>query len=216
VSDPHTLSEADSAQLVARHGVPIVPFRRASSPGDAVAVAEALGYPVVVKLHGSRIAHKTDRGLVRVGLADAESVRVASAALLAAATPADGAVDLLVARMVSGARELVAGLHTDPQFGRCVMVGLGGVLTEAVGDVVFRLAPLDAADAADMLDELRCQELLGPWRGEPSIDRTALVDVLLALSRLGDTEPHVVSVDLNPLIVDRGAPIAVDALVEIA
>jgi acetyl-CoA synthetase (ADP-forming) len=126
----------------------------------------------------------------------------------------DGAVDLLVARMISGARELVAGLHTDPQFGRCVMVGVGGVLTEALGDVVFRLAPLDATDADEMLDELRTQELLGPLRGEPAVDRAALVDVLLALSRLADAEPTVLSVDLNPLVLDNGAPIAVDALVE--
>ena len=118
--------------------------------------------------------------------------------------------------MVTGARELIAGLHTDPQFGRCVMVGVGGVLTEALADVAFRLAPLDAADAADMLDELRSQALLGPLRGEPAVDRAALVDVLLALSRLAESEPDVVSVDLNPLVVEHGTPIAVDALVETA
>ena len=88
--------------------------------------------------------------------------------------------------MVTGLRELIAGLHTDPQFGRCVMVGIGGVLTEALADVAFRLAPLDAVDAADMLDDLRSQALLGPLRGEPAVDRAALVDMLLALSRVAD------------------------------
>ena len=116
--------------------------------------------------------------------------------------------------MVTGVRELIAGLHTDPQFGRCVMVGVGGVLTEALADVTFRLAPIDATDAADMLDELRSQALLGPFRGEPAVDRAALVDVLLALSRVAESEPDVVSVDLNPLVVEHGTPIAVDALVE--
>jgi acetate---CoA ligase (ADP-forming) subunit beta len=188
--------------------------RRVRSPDEAVAAAEQVGYPVVVKLHGTRIAHKTERGLVRLGLTHAAAVRDASVALLAAARPDDGAVDLLVAHMVTGARELIAGLHTDPQFGRCVMVGVGGVLTEALADVTFRLTPLDASDAADMLDELRSQGLLGPLRGEPAVDRAALVDVLLALSRLAESEPDVVSVDLNPLVVEHGMPIAVDALVE--
>jgi len=214
VAATHTLSEADSAQLVARHGVPMAESRRARTPDDAVGIAAVVGYPVAVKLNGPQIAHKTERGLVRLALADADAVRAAAVALLAAAQPDDGDVDLLVARMVAGARELVAGLHTDPQFGRCVMVGIGGALTEAIGDVVFRLAPLDATDAEEMLDELRGQDLLGPVRGEPAVDRAALVHVILALSRLADAEPNVVSVDINPLVVDDGLPIAVDALVE--
>jgi succinyl-CoA synthetase beta subunit len=214
VADTHTLSEADSAQLVARHGVPVAESRRVGSPDEAVVAAEQVGYPVVVKLHGSRIAHKTERNLVRVGLTRPEAVRDASVALLTAAGPGDGDVDLLVARMVKGARELIAGLHTDPQFGRCVMVGIGGVLTEALADVAFRLAPIDDVDATDMLDELRSQAVLGPLRGEPAVDRVALVDLLLALSRLSESEPDVVSIDLNPIVIEAGAPIAVDALVE--
>jgi acetate---CoA ligase (ADP-forming) subunit beta len=188
--------------------------RRVGSADEAVSAAEQVGYPVVVKLHGTRIAHKTERGLVRVGLTDPMAVRDASAAVLAAARPDDGDVDFLVAQMVKGSRELIAGLHTDPQFGPCVMVGIGGVLTEAVADVAFRLAPLDAVDAADMLDDLRSQALLGSVRGEPAVDRAALVDILLALSRVAESEPDVVAADLNPLVVADGAPIAVDALVE--
>ena len=215
VADTHTLSEADSAQLVARHGVPIAESRRVGSADEAVAAAEQVGYPVVVKLNGARIAHKTERGLVRVGLTDSAAVRDACEAVLAAARPDDGDVDVLVAHMVNGSRELIAGLHTDPQFGSCVMVGIGGILTEAVADVAFRLAPLDPVDAADMLDDLRSQALLGPLRGEPAVDRAALVDILLALSRVAGSEPDVVAVDLYPLVVDDGAPIAVDALVEV-
>jgi acetyl-CoA synthetase (ADP-forming) len=209
-----TLSEADSAHLVARYGIPIAASLRAHDPDDAVAVAHQVGYPVAVKLNGPRITHKTERGLVRLGLADGPAVRAAAVALLDTALPVDGDVDLMVARMVSGARELVAGMHTDPQFGRCIMVGVGGVLAEAHADVVFRLAPLDAADAADMLDDLRSQALLGPFRGEPAVDRHALVHILVALSRLAAAEPRVVAVDLNPLVVEGGVPIAVDALVE--
>ena len=211
-----TLSERDSIELVARYGVPVVEERRVADAERAVTAANDLGYPVVVKLHGDAIAHKTERGLVRLGLADAASVRAAAREVLAAAQPDDGAVDLVVAPMVTGTRELIAGVHTDAQFGRCVMVGIGGVLTEALGDVAFRLAPLSGADADDMFDELGAQALLGPVRGEPAVDRAAVRDVLLALSRLAVAEPDVLSVDCNPLVVmGDGRPVAVDALVEL-
>lgn len=207
-----TLSERASLELVARYGVPTVPTRRATTPDDAVSAAAELGYPVAVKSHGEGIAHKTERGLVRLDLASPDAVRDAAASLLAAAPP-DDAVDLLIAPMVDGSRELIAGMHTDEQFGRCVMLGLGGVLTEARADVAFRLAPLTRFDAADMLEELRVQALLGPVRGEPAVDRDAVSEVLLALAHLAADEPDVHSVDVNPLVIVDGRPVAVDALV---
>jgi len=210
-----TLSEADSALLVARYGIPTVASRRVPTPELAVTAASELGFPVVVKLNGERIAHKSERGLVRVGLADGAAVAQAATALLVAATAEDGAVDLLVAHMAGGVRELAAGMSRDEQFGPCVMFGVGGVLTEALADAVFRLAPVDAFDAADMIDELRTQDLLGAFRGEPPVHRDAIVDVLLGLSRLACDEPGVAAVDLNPLLIDDGALLAVDALVEL-
>ena len=208
-----TLSERASLELVARYGVPTVPTRRATTPDDAVSAAAELGYPVAVKSHGEGIAHKTERGLVRLDLASPDAVRDAAASLLAAAPPDDDEVDLLIAPMVDGSRELIAGMHTDEQFGRCVMVGLGGVLTEARADVAFRLAPLTRFDAADMLEELRVHALLGPVRGEPAVDRDAVSEVLLALAHLAADEPDVHSVDVNPLVIVDGRPVAVDALV---
>jgi succinyl-CoA synthetase beta subunit len=209
-----TLSERASLELVARYGVPTVSVRRATTPDEAVTAAAELGGPVVVKLHGDGIAHKTERGLVRLDLASPDAVRDAATSLLAAARPDDGAVDLVVAPMVVGSRELIAGMLTDAQFGRCVMIGIGGILTEAQGDVAFRLAPLTEFDAVDMLDELRDQALLGPVRGEPAVDRDAVGTILLALARLAAAEPGVRSVDVNPLVIVDGRPIAVDALVE--
>jgi len=211
-----TLSEADSKRLLARYGVPVLDEKTASDPDEAVAAAEALGYPVVAKLCGAGIAHKTERGLVRLGLRDAASVRAAAADLLALARPDDGAVDVLVAPMVRGTRELIAGLVADPQFGPCVMLGVGGVLAEAVGDVVFRLAPITDRDAQDMIDGLATQRILGPFRGEPAVDRDALSRVLVGLSRVSEAEPDVVAVDVNPLLVSDGIPLAVDALIEVA
>lgn len=210
-----TLSEARSKQLLARYGVPVLDERTARDADDAVAAAAAIGYPVVVKLCGDRIAHKTERGLVRLGLHDGAAVREAAMQLLAATTSEDGPVELLVAPMVRSARELIAGLHTDAQFGPCVMVGIGGVLAEALADVTFRLVPLTPVDADEMLDDLAAGSLLGPFRGEPPVDRDAMASVLLALSRVAESEPQVQSVDVNPLMIVDGRPVAVDALVEV-
>ncbi|MBL8775594.1 MAG: acetate--CoA ligase family protein [Acidimicrobiales bacterium] len=210
-----TLSEAESKRLLAAHGVPIAPESVVDGPAEAVAAAEQLGFPVVAKLCGDAIAHKTERGLVRLGLGDADAVRRAAEELLAAARPDDGEVGVLVAPMVSGNRELIAGLQRDPQFGMTVMLGVGGILAEALADVAFRLVPIDRTDAHEMVEQLRTQALLGEFRGEPEVDREALVDVLVGLSAAAEATPRLVSADLNPLIVHEGRPVAVDALVEL-
>ena len=210
-----TLSEADSRRLVEDAGVAVSPWTTASDAGSAAEAAEALGLPVVVKLCGDAIAHKTERGLVRLGLSSRDEAGAAAADLLAAARPEDGEVGLLVSTMVHGNRELIAGLVRDEQFGPCVMLGLGGILAEAVADVAFRLAPLEHGDALDLIDDLGAQSLLGEFRGEPAVDREALADTLMALSRIA-ADSDIRSVDLNPLIVGEGRPVAVDALVETA
>jgi acetyl-CoA synthetase (ADP-forming) len=210
-----TLSESASKELLGRYGVPLADERLAATADDAATAADDLGYPVVAKLCGDAIAHKTERGLVKLGLRDADQVRAAALELLAAATPEDGPVEVLVAPMVKGSRELIAGLADDPQFGMTVMVGVGGILAEAVADVSIRLVPIDRVDAEDMIDDLATQSLLGEFRGEPAVDREALVDILVGLSRAAEAEPTIASADLNPLIVVDGRPIAVDALVEV-
>jgi len=212
-----TLSEADSKALLASHGLPVAGERTVHDADAAVAAAGELGFPVVGKLGGDAIAHKTERGLVRLNLGDDAAVRQAAIELLAAARPEDGEVHLLVAPMVKGNRELIAGLHLDPQFGMTVMLGVGGILAEAVADVAFRLAPLSEVDAHDMIDSLHTQALLGAFRGEAAVDRDALAGVLLALSRAAEADQRIVGADLNPLIVTAdGTPVAVDALVELA
>ena len=210
-----TLAEDAGSALLAEYGVPVTPSVRAADADAAVAAAVSMGFPVVAKLVGDTIAHKTERGLVHLGLTDPDGVRAAANALLSAARPEDGEVAVLVAPMVRGTRELVAGLVRDPQFGPCVMIGFGGVLTEAVADVAFVPVPLDALDAAEAIESLSTQALLGPVRGEPPVDRQALAAVLLGLAALAAARPDVVSVDVNPLIVVDGRPVAVDALVEL-
>ncbi|MEZ5243603.1 MAG: acetate--CoA ligase family protein [Acidimicrobiales bacterium] len=213
-----TLSEAESRRIVARHGVPVSPFVTGTSTDEVVAALAAdptVVYPVVAKLCGRAIAHKTERGLVRLRIPDEAGLRAACDDLLAAARPEDGAVEVLVSSMVAGNRELIAGLNDDPQFGLTIMLGIGGILAEAIRDVVFRLVPITAVDAAEMIDDLATQRLLDEFRGEPALDREALTDALVALAKVGEQERGIRSADLNPLILVDGKPIAVDALLEV-
>src|SRR5262245_40068795 len=214
-----TLSEHASKELLAGFGIALAREASALTPAEAAAAAQAIGFPVVVKLCGDAIAHKTERGLVRLALGDASAVRAAAAELLAAARPEDGAVSLLVAEMVAGKRELIAGLVRDPQFGPCVLLGLGGILTEALGDVAFASAPLSLADARALIGRLRASHLVTqPFRGEPTGDVTALAELLVALGRVAEQRPDAASVDLSPVLLRArdGRPVAVDALVELA
>ncbi len=211
-----TLSESDSKSLLSSYSIPFAPELKTTSAAQAVSAAEQLGYPVVVKLGGDKIAHKTERGLVRLRLNNADAVSEAATSLLAAATPADGEVHLLVAPMISGTRELIAGMLVDPQFGPTVMLGIGGVMAEVIADVAFRPAPIDEAGAASMIDSLRMQGLLEAFRGEPAVNRGQLISAIVGLSRVAMERDDIVSVDVNPLIVrENGDVVAVDALVEL-
>ena len=211
-----TLSEAQSKQLLGPFGVPFLPERLAVSPAEAGAAALAVGLPVVAKLCGESIAHKTERGLVKLGLRTEADVITASESLLAAARPQDGDVSVLIAPMVTATREFIAGMVVDEQFGPTVLLGVGGILAEAISDVVVRLAPITSIDAHEMIDSIASQALLDPFRGEPAVDRDALAAVLLALSDAAVARPDLVSIDINPLMICDGRPIAVDALVEVA
>jgi acetyltransferase len=211
-----TLSEAASKELLAAYGVPFASEHKVFSPDAAVDAAEALGFPVVAKLGGDKIAHKTERGLVRLRLGDAAAVRQAATDLFAAATPADGEVHVLVAPMVSGTRELIAGLLVDQQFGPTVMLGVGGVMAEVIKDVSFRPAPLTKEIALDMVHSLRMQGLLEEFRGEAAVNIDQVVSCLMGLSAVATDRSDIVSVDINPLIVMKnGNIVAVDALVEL-
>ncbi len=208
------LSEYDSKQLLRSYGIPTVSEQLAADADEAVAAARTLGFPVAVKLCATGLAHKTERDLVRLGVKDEAAVRAAAADLLSKRRPEDGDARLLVQAMVAGRRELILGLTRDPQFGPCVMLGLGGILAEAVRDVAFRVAPFSAADAEEMIADLRTGHLLGPFRGEPAIDRRVLAAALVALGKIGVEHPEIASIDVNPMIVHDSTPIAVDALVE--
>jgi acyl-CoA synthetase (NDP forming) len=207
------LPELESLAWLAAAGLPVIRVERAATADAAVAAADAIGYPVVLKVDAVGLAHKTDIGAVRVGLRDAGEVRRAADALLALELPV-GATrrGLVVAPQLEG-RELILGARRDPSFGAIVLVGLGGILAEAIDDVAIRLAPVCPTDAEAMLDGLRGRRLLDPLRGQPGIDRGAVVDAIVRLGRLMFESPGVVEIDINPLISGAAGTAAADALV---
>jgi len=210
-----TLSESDSKKLLAEYAIPFAPESRVQSGVEAILAAAVFGYPVVAKLGGDKIAHKTERGLVRLRLQNDESLAQAVDELLALARPEDGDVHVLVAPMVAGTRELIAGMLVDPQFGPTVMFGIGGVMAEVIADVTFRPVPITARVAREMIDSLRMQALLGPFRGEQAVNVEQIVQCLVGLSDVATARTDIVSIDVNPLIVrPNGDIVAVDALVE--
>lgn len=211
----HTLSEYESKRLLADAGIPIPQERLVASADEAVKAAEEQGYPVVLKLCGRGIAHKTERNLVRLDLGSAEEVRQHAEDLLARRQADEADAGVLVQAMVPGRRELIAGLLRDPQFGPCVMFGLGGIFAELVGDVAFAVAPLQDRDAEDLIHALKHRKILEPFRGEPEADTAQLARILEALGRIGEDRPDIVSIDVNPLILSGSDPVVVDALVEL-
>lgn len=216
MSSQRTMSEALSKQILTPFGFPFAGEAVVETPTAAGDAADAMGYPVVAKLNGDSIAHKTERGLVRLKLANREAVEQAAIQLLAMATPEDGAVQLLIAKMIDGSRELIVGMVHDPAFGKTAMLGLGGIFAEVIQDVVFAPMPIDLNSAHRMIEGLKHQSLLEDFRGERSVNRDSLARALVSLSEACDQHPEIMSIDINPLIVQRdGTLVAVDALVEI-
>ncbi len=210
-----TLSEFESKRLLETFGIPVPPEYLVENAELAISAAEGLGYPVALKLCGRGIAHKSERELVRLGLDTPARVAAQAEALLALRGPGESEAGLLVARMVSGRRELIAGLVRDAQFGPCVMLGLGGIFAEALDDVAFAVAPLERWDADDLIDALENRAILAAFRGEPAVDRKKLGSVLEGLGRIGLERPEIRSIDLNPLIISGAEPVIVDAMVEL-
>jgi len=207
------LSEYDSKLLIEKYGVTTCDEKLTGTADEAVAAAAEFGYPVVLKACGAEISHKTEREVVKVGLKREDEVREAFDKIKAnlGGDPFEG---ILVQKMVAGERELAIGLIRDPQFGPCVMFGLGGIFTEILRDTSFRVAPITKEDALQMMDDIRAKAILGPVRGKPPVDRELLAKALVGLAKIGIEQENVAEIDVNPLIVaPDGKPIAVDALV---
>ena len=214
------LAERDAKQVLAAYGVPVVGETLAANADEAVAAARAFGFPVALKILSPDIPHKTDAGGVRLGLRDADVVRAARAEILANVgrhAPAARIDGVLVQPMIRRDLELIVGGRRDPLFGPTVVVGLGGIFVELLRDSVVALAPVSQDEARGMLDRLRGRKLLDGFRGAPAADIAALATTIARISELlADHAATIAELDVNPLVISGGKPIAVDALITLA
>ncbi|GIF02188.1 bifunctional acetate--CoA ligase family protein/GNAT family N-acetyltransferase [Paractinoplanes rishiriensis] len=202
-----------TAEILAAYGIGIAPAVTAADAAAAAAAAEAVGYPVVLKSADPELVHKTDSGGVRIGLLGPTAVRHAFRSVAAAGRPGSG---VLVQRQLSEPVELVAGVAHDPLFGSVVLLGLGGVHTDLLGDRALRLVPMTDLDAGRMWRGLRAAPLLTGYRGAPAVDTGALEDLLLRLGRLAEDFPEIAELDLNPVLAGPDRVTAVDAKLRLA
>ena len=209
-SGKKTLSEYESSLVIKSAGVEVVPSVLAKTRDEAFQMAEKIGFPVVMKGCSAELAHKTESGMVKLNVGNSEEAARVFDELTAKMKNLDG---VLIEKMVKGSREFVIGLSRDPQFGPCVMFGLGGIFTEALKDVTFRVAPLSKEDALEMIDEIKTKKILGEFRGSPAVDREALAKALVGVGELGMKYDSIAEIDINPLIISGNKPVAVDALV---
>lgn len=206
-----SLSEYDSKRVLASYGIPTVQEDLVRDLEGAKRVASRIGYPVVLKACSPDVTHKTERGLIEVDLRNEEDLVGAFHRLEQRAEGLDG--DFLVQELIKGVRELVIGMIRDPQFGPCVMFGLGGIFTEILRDVSFRVAPIEKRDALEMMREIKGHKILDAIRGMEAVNLDVLCESLIALGSIGLEHEAIKEIDVNPLIVRGSQPVAVDALV---
>lgn len=198
------IGEAESRAILEAYHFRIPKNDLAATAEDAVRIANEIGYPVVLKIASPDILHKTDVGGVKVGLNSASDVRDAFELIVYRAKRYVPDADIwgcLVQEMVPTGLEVLIGMSRDPQFGPLVTFGLGGIYVEALKDVTFRIAPFGEADAYEMLSEIRAHSLLDGVRSKPPVDKAALVDALLRISKLVTDFPDILELDINPLMV---------------
>ncbi len=198
------IGDAESRDILTAYGIRIPKSNLCSTAEEAVAFADEIGYPVVMKIASPDILHKTDVGGVRVGIESPTDVRDAFDLMVYRAQKYQPNAQIwgcLVQEMLRGGKEVITGMNRDPQFGPLVMFGLGGIYVEVLKDVAFRIAPFGPKEARTLIQEIRSFGLLRGVRGEPPADLDAVVDVLLRLSQLVTDFPEIVEMDINPLMV---------------
>ncbi len=210
------LKPLEALELVSAYGIPVVQSGLAQTRDEAAALAREIGFPVVLKVTALEVVHKTDIGGVALDIRDEAAARGAFDRLTAAAhnaNPQAAAAGVLVQQLASGGIETIAGLSRDAVFGPLIMFGLGGIFVEALHDVIFRLAPIDALEANEMVQGIRGASVLHGMRGQPPADQEALVDALCRLSQLAVDVPQIAELDLNPLVARAKGVLALDVRV---
>ncbi len=217
--DPSTsfLLETDAIRLISAYGIPYATHRFASSAEEAAIAADSIGYPVVLKTVTADVIHKSDIGGVIMHLSDSESVRIAfdrMQAEIGTRLPDSTVTGALVCQQISEGVDVIVGGFRDAAFGPTVMFGLGGVFTEVLDDVAFRVAPVTRSEAHRLVREIRSWSLLDGARGRPPCEIEGLITVIVAVSNMMVENPEIESLDLNPVRVLPDRLLALDARVK--
>ena len=211
-SKTKSIPEDEAKKIFALFNIPVVKEKRETDTNQILAACRETGFPVVLKGISATILHKTEKGLVRVGLHDETSVLDAVKEMRISAK--DDIDAFLIQPVVSGKREFVAGMFKDPQFGPVIVFGLGGIYTEALKDIVFKIAPLNDVDMEDMFEQISSKKLLNAFRGEKAVKKQELKKILKGLSDIAHAFPNIKEIDINPVIIQPdGSPVAVDGLI---
>lgn len=205
------LSEYESKEVLRAYDIPVTKEIEVSDEKTLLKAIRDIGFPLVLKGSGADLSHKTERGLVRVDIRNEQEAKAAFQGIMDELKGNGGRV--LVQEMVKGQRELVVGLTYDDQFGPCVMFGLGGIFTEILKDISFRVAPLEKRDAMEMMQDIKARKILEPVRGMPAADLDKLCDILIKVGTIGLEQEAIKEIDINPVILSGSDPVAVDALV---
>lgn len=218
--------ENEAKDIMTAYGIPIPAYATASTADEAVAKSKEIGFPVVLKILSKDILHKSDAGGVKLNLKDENSVRKAFSEIMENAKgfgkekgiEVDLSRGVFISDFADTGTEIIVGVTKDPQFGHALMVGLGGIFVEVLKDVSFRLIPFTEVDAREMLCELKAYKILEGVRGEAPRDVDALVNVMLAVSKMIEENPEITELDCNPTFVyekGKGA-LVVDARILIS
>jgi acyl-CoA synthetase (NDP forming) len=210
------LREDEAVKILGQYGVPYPEHKLASTPDAAVEIAQSLGFPVVLKILAKNVIHKSDAGGVSTGLNTSEKVHQAYKKIekqVKETVPDADIQGMLVCSQADEGLELIVGGVHDPDFGPTVMFGLGGIFTEVLKDVRFRVVPLKRIDALEMIREIKGYSVLQGVRGQPPRDLEALADLLISVSNILNENPDIKELDLNPIRIYENGLMALDARV---
>ncbi|MFW6082272.1 MAG: acetate--CoA ligase family protein [Desulfosalsimonas sp.] len=206
------LNEYEAKKVLSSYDIPVTREMLARSPKELERAAQEIGFPLVLKACSAELAHKTEKNLVRVDVRSPDEAAAAFEEIIGQIPDKDENSGVLVQEMLSGKRELVIGMTRDPQFGPCIMFGLGGIFTEILKDIAFRKAPIDKDEAFRLMQDIQGRRILESVRGMPAADTDILANMLIQVGNIGLDMDAVAEIDINPVILTKSSPVAADAL----
>lgn len=211
------LTEPEAKKILEIAGIPITKEVLAVNADEAQEIAEKIGYPVVMKIVSPQILHKSESGGIKINLKSKASVKKSYSEIIEKTNKFNPLAEIhgvLIQEMLSGGIETIIGVTTDDQFGPVIMFGVGGIFVEVMGDVTFRIVPIDKRNAFDMLEEIKGKKILEGFRGFPQIDKEKLTDIMVKLSEFSfKFRDDIQEIDINPLYCNTGKIKAMDALI---